>query len=209
MSAQLREDAARACVDEREEAVDAADDESAVRTERGRVGCVAGATVGAPRMRTVAAGERCEVDEADGAAVLKGGERAAVAADGCGGEPVAASRSGLECPTQPPVPAEIPRDDAAVQACGVERARMLVDCRREHAAGVAAERLGRPRGADVPDDRVRVVAHGHEEAAVGRKDRALHGAGVTSRGRPPLAGPKIEESDGAVLAADGERAGVG
>jgi hypothetical protein len=189
MSAQSGDDATRVGVDEREKAVHAAHDEPAARTERRCVGRHGRWYGRRPADGKAAASQGREVDEAYGAPVLQGGERAAVAADGCGREPVTTSRSGLERPTQPPVPREIPRDHAAVQACGIERVRVLVDCRREYAAGVAPERFGRPGGADVPDDRVRVVARGQEEAAIGREDRALHGAGMTSRGRPSLAGP--------------------
>ena len=60
---------------------------------------------------------------------LQGHERAAVAADGCGGEePVPLdpdAAAGGERPPEPPVAGEVPADDAAVEAGGVERAPAL------------------------------------------------------------------------------------
>ena len=68
MSAQPRDDATRAGVDEREEAVDAAHDESAVRTERRWVGRVGRWHGRRAADADAVAGQGREVDEAYGAA---------------------------------------------------------------------------------------------------------------------------------------------
>ena len=188
------------------ESVDARDDERAAGPERRVVVRVAEARAAADV--EVVAGEGPEVDEAVGAVVLNGCERATVWADRRRWTEVARADARVERASEAPVADEVPGDDAAVEAGGVERARPAVDGRRHDSPRVAAEDLTRRGLLDVPQDGRPVIAGGHQEASVGREDGTLYGT-LVAAGRSGLtARPEIEEADRSVIAADRERPAV-
>ena len=165
------------------------------------------------RDRQRAPRERTGVDHAHAAALCRH-ERAAVAADRGGGEePVPAgipdAAAGGERTPESPVADQVPADDAAVEAGGVQRAPALVHRGREHASRVPGERLADRAPLDVPDQCAVVVSDRDQEVAVAceqrRGDRAVVAPG-RGRGR---ARAQVDDAHGAVVPARGERGAVG
>src|SRR3954469_16065857 len=206
MPVQGRADAPGARVGEADEPFVARDDERGTGPERRVILHVAEARAAADV--EVVAGECPEVDEAVGAVVLNGCERATVRADRRRWTEVARADARVERASEAPVADEVPGDDAAVVAGGVERARPAVDRRRHDGPRVAAEDLTRRGLLDVPQDGRPVIAGGHQEASVGREDGTLYGTLVAAGPSGLTARPEIEEADRSVIAADRERPAV-
>ena len=115
--------------------------------------------------------------------------------------------AGLDRPSQPPRPRQVPDEDRSVEPCREERPAVRADLQRRDPVGVSVQRLGRRAGADVPHDRVTVVARGDQRATVRREARRGDRAAMAPRRAAHGAAAEIDEANGAVLPHRGRRCG--
>ena len=175
VAGQPLDDPPGAGIDEGEEAVEAADNEQAAVRHVSHAADRSGRDDAKARERP----QRAGVEQGDAAVGPSDGEDAAVGPEGVARE-FRAVPSDLERPAEPAIAGEIPGEDLAVQAGGVERRAVAGDRDSGDLPGVAFERLDGGRLLGVPDDRATVLAGGDRVSAVGAEGGPHHRAGVAS-----------------------------